>query len=156
MQVSHTNIIRLFEVYRWKNREFLVLEFMSGGELFDRIMAKSTFTEGEAKRVIKPIVDAVRYLHDLQVVHRDLKVHACAIQPENLLYDSHDADAMIKLSDFGVSKVISNKKMSTTVGTAGYLAPEVLHGEGYEKGVDYWSIGVIMYILLCGEPPFED
>jgi calcium/calmodulin-dependent protein kinase I len=63
---------------------------------------------------------------------------------------------MIKLSDFGVSKVISNHVMTTTVGTAGYLAPEVLQGEGYEKSVDYWSIWVIMYILLCGYPPFDD
>ena len=73
--------------------------------------------------MLKPIVDAVRYLHDLQVVHRDIKVPFVAIQPENLLYDSHEADAMIKLSDFGVSKVISNHFMTTTVGTAGYLAP---------------------------------
>ena len=63
---------------------------------------------------------------------------------------------MIKLSDFGVSKVVSNHTMTTTVGTAGYLAPEVLEGEGYEKSVDYWSIGAILYILLSGEPPFDD
>ena len=116
---------------------------MRGGELFDRIVEKTTYTEGEAKRVLKPIVDAVRYLHELQVVHRDLK-------PENLLYDSHESDATIKLSDFGVSKVISNQRMTTTVGTANYLAPEILMGEGYDRKVDYWSIGVILYILLCG------
>lgn len=83
------------------------------------------------------------------VVHRDLK-------PENLLYTSPEPDAIVKISDFGLAKVISNDLMTTACGTPGYVAPEILHGQGYDMGVDYWSIGVIMYVLLCGYPPFYE
>lgn len=83
------------------------------------------------------------------IVHRDLK-------PENLLYTSPDPDATIKISDFGVAKVISNELMITACGTPGYVAPEILIGCGYDTAVDYWSIGVILYVLLCGYPPFYE
>ncbi|KAM3140351.1 hypothetical protein pb186bvf_007511 [Paramecium bursaria] len=106
-------------------------------------------SEKEAADVIRPIVDAIRYCHSMGVVHRDLK-------PENLLYTSPEPDATIKISDFGEAKVISDDLMITACGTPGYVAPEILIGSGYDLAVDYWSIGVILYVLLCGYTPFYE
>uniref|UniRef100_A0A803TKZ8 Calcium/calmodulin dependent protein kinase I n=1 Tax=Anolis carolinensis TaxID=28377 RepID=A0A803TKZ8_ANOCA len=123
---------------------------VSGGELFDRIVEKGFYTERDASKLIRQILDAVKYLHDMGVVHRDLK-------PENLLYYSLDEDSKIMISDFGLSKIEgSGSVMSTACGTPGYVAPEVLAQKPYSKAVDCWSIGVIAYILLCGYPPFYD
>jgi calcium/calmodulin-dependent protein kinase I len=117
--------------------------------LFDRIVAKGSYTERDASRLIKQILEAVDYMHDQGIVHRDLK-------PENLLYESQDEDSNIKISDFGLSKIIFSKMMMTACGTPGYVAPEVLAQKPYGKEVDVWSIGVISYILLCGYQPFYD
>lgn len=84
------------------------------------------------------------------VSHRDLK-------PENILYSSPDSDAIIKISDFGLAKVVSHEDyMKTACGTPSYMAPEILHGKGYSNAVDFWSIGVVLYVLLCGYPPFYE
>ncbi|XP_029457004.1 calcium/calmodulin-dependent protein kinase type 1 isoform X4 [Rhinatrema bivittatum] len=124
--------------------------WVSGGELFDRIVEKGFYTEKDASQLIKQILDAVKYLHDMGIVHRDLK-------PENLLYYSLDEDSTIMISDFGLSKIEgSGSVMSTACGTPGYVAPEVLAQKPYSKAVDCWSIGVIAYILLCGYPPFYE
>ncbi len=117
--------------------------------MFDRIVAKGSYTERDASRLIKQILEAVDYMHDQGIVHRDLK-------PENLLYESQDEDSNIKISDFGLSKIIFSKMMMTACGTPGYVAPEVLAQKPYGKEVDVWSIGVISYILLCGYQPFYD
>jgi len=98
---------------------------------------------------MRPLVDAIRYCHTMGVAHRDLK-------PENLLYQTSDAKSIIKISDFGLARVINNELMSTACGTPGYVAPEILIGKGYDMAVDYWSLGVILYILLCGFPPFYE
>jgi len=148
--------VKLYEVYEDKDKYCLVLELMIGGELFDRIVEKDHYTEAEARQVMLPVIDAVRYLHEMGIVHRDLKVRELPTKPENLLYDTDSPSATIKLSDFGVSKIITNETMSTQVGTPSYFAPEVLTGNGYNSSVDYWSIGVILYILLCGYPPFSE
>ncbi|XP_026876312.2 calcium/calmodulin-dependent protein kinase type 1 isoform X4 [Electrophorus electricus] len=136
--------------------EIAVLHKVSGGELFDRIVEKGFYTEKDASKLIRQILDAVKYLHDMGIVHRDLK-------PENLLYYSMDEDSKIMISDFGLSKIEgSGSVMSTACGTPGYVAPEVLAQKPYSKAVDCWSIGVIAYILsldafsLCGYPPFYD
>ncbi|MBN3308702.1 KCC1A kinase, partial [Amia calva] len=126
------------------------LLWVSGGELFDRIVEKGFYTEKDASKLIQQILDAVKYLHDMGIVHRDLK-------PENLLYYSMEEDSKIMISDFGLSKIEgSGSVMSTACGTPGYVAPEVLAQKPYSKAVDCWSIGVIAYILLCGYPPFYD
>ncbi|XP_069968410.1 calcium/calmodulin-dependent protein kinase type 1 isoform X3 [Bactrocera oleae] len=122
---------------------------VTGGELFDRIVEKGSYTEKDASDLIRQILEAVDYMHEQGVVHRDLK-------PENLLYYSPNNDSKIMISDFGLSKMEDSGIMATACGTPGYVAPEVLAQKPYGKAVDVWSIGVISYILLCGYPPFYD
>lgn len=148
-QVDHPNVVKLFEVWEDKNSFYLTMEIMTGGELFDRIVEKDHYSEKEAADTIRPIVDAIRYCHKMGVAHRDLK-------PENLLYATRDSHSIIKISDFGLAKVYDSSLMMTQCGTPSYVAPEVLEGKGYDEAVDFWSIGIILYILLCGFPPFYD
>ncbi|XP_053723855.1 calcium/calmodulin-dependent protein kinase type 1 isoform X5 [Synchiropus splendidus] len=149
-KIKHANIVSLEDIFESKSHLYLVMQLVSGGELFDRIIEKGFYTEKDASKLIQQILDAVKYLHDLGIVHRDLK-------PENLLYYSMDEDSKIMISDFGLSKIEdSGSVMSTACGTPGYVAPEVLAQKPYSKAVDCWSIGVISYILLCGYPPFYD
>ncbi|KAL4655955.1 calcium/calmodulin-dependent protein kinase type 1 isoform X1 [Arapaima gigas] len=149
-KIKHANIVSLEDIFESKSHLYLVMQLVSGGELFDRIVEKGFYTEKDASKLIKQILDAVKYLHDMGIVHRDLK-------PENLLYYSMDEDSKIMISDFGLSKIEgSGSVMSTACGTPGYVAPEVLAQKPYSKAVDCWSIGVIAYILLCGYPPFYD
>ena len=112
-------------------------------------LQKGSFSEREASEVVRDLASAIAYLHSIGVVHRDLK-------PENILYSSPHPDAVIKVTDFGLAKRSERDKgyMTTACGTPGYVAPEVLKGEPYDKSVDLWSLGVILYILLCGFPPF--
>lgn len=120
---------------------FLVMELLSGGELFDRIVEKESYSEKEASDTIRPIVDALRYCHGIGVIHRDLK-------PENLLYLNDEEGASLKITDFGVARFMQQQEQATTAcGTPNYLAPEVITGIGYGREVDYWSIGVIIYIM---------
>ncbi|XP_069592528.1 calcium/calmodulin-dependent protein kinase type 1 isoform X3 [Ranitomeya imitator] len=149
-KIKHANIVSLEDIYESRSHLYLIMQLVSGGELFDRIVEKGFYTEKDASQLIKQILDAVKYLHDMGIVHRDLK-------PENLLYYSLDEDSKIMISDFGLSKIEgSGSVMSTACGTPGYVAPEVLAQKPYSKAVDCWSIGVIAYILLCGYPPFYD
>jgi len=124
------------------------MELVTGGELFDKIVDKGSYSESDASTLIKKIVSAVEYLHSLNIVHRDLK-------PENLLLRSADNDLEVALADFGLSKIVGPQTlMQTACGTPSYVAPEVLNATGYDREVDLWSIGVITYIMLCGFPPF--
>ena len=148
--MKHPHIVELREVFDTKKTFYMVMEFMSGGELFERIVSKSKYSEREASDVTKKIASALKFCHDKNVVHRDLK-------PENLLYTDHTEAADIKIADFGFAKLIAaDKVMATACGTPGYVAPEVLNNEPYTSKVDTWSLGVIIYILLCGFPPFYD
>ena len=147
-KVQHPHIIQLYELYETEQRIYLVMELVTGGELFDSIVARGHYTEADASRIVYKILKAVEYLHDLGIAHRDLK-------PENLLFWNRDADAKIMISDFGLSKIFNDDDvMKTACGTPGYVAPEVLKRKGYGPQVDMWSMGVITYILLCGYPPF--
>ncbi|XP_037956041.1 calcium/calmodulin-dependent protein kinase type 1 isoform X2 [Teleopsis dalmanni] len=148
-KLTHPNIVQLLETYEDKSKVYLVMELVTGGELFDRIVEKGSYTEKDASHLIRQILEAVDYMHEQGVVHRDLK-------PENLLYYSPDDDSKIMISDFGLSKMEDSGIMATACGTPGYVAPEVLAQKPYGKAVDVWSIGVISYILLCGYPPFYD
>jgi len=147
-RVDHPNIIKLHEMIEADNKLYFVMELVTGGELFDRIVDKGSYSEDDAKILVRKIVNAIDYLHKQDIAHRDLK-------PENLLVKSIEDDTEIKIADFGLSKIIDkDKMMQTACGTPGYVAPEVLNAEGYDREVDMWSIGVITYILLCGFPPF--
>ncbi|KAK7863131.1 hypothetical protein R5R35_002013 [Gryllus longicercus] len=147
--LKHPNIVQLLETFEDKHKVYLIMELVTGGELFDRIVEKGSYTEKDASDLIRQVLEAVDYMHEQGVVHRDLK-------PENLLYYSHDEDSKIMISDFGLSKMEDSGIMATACGTPGYVAPEVLAQKPYGKAVDVWSIGVISYILLCGYPPFYD
>ncbi|XP_072026782.1 LOW QUALITY PROTEIN: calcium/calmodulin-dependent protein kinase type 1-like [Amphiura filiformis] len=148
-KIKHPNIVELLEIYDNKSHVYLVMDLVSGGELFDRIVEKGSYTERDASEIIKQILEAMKYIHDKGIVHRDLK-------PENLLFYSPEEDSKIMISDFGLSKMEGSGDMSTACGTPGYVAPEVLAQKPYGKAIDVWSIGVISYILLCGYPPFYD
>lgn len=152
LQISHPNVVRQIEFFETKKKLYLVMEILSGGELFDRIVEKGSFSERDSVAVVVSIAEALQYLHGRGVVHRDLK-------PENLLYVSAADDAAIKISDFGLANMSDPKRksrMHTACGTPGYVAPEVLQNQPYGPEVDMWSLGVIIFILLCGFPPFYD
>jgi len=131
------------------------MELATGGELFDKIVQHKRFSERRAARLMQKILSAVKHLHEHQICHRDLK-------PENFIFSDDSPDAEIKLIDFGLSKRFgtpnqppnSKVKMQTIVGTPYYVAPEVLKGI-YDEACDVWSLGIILYIFLCGYPPFE-
>jgi len=147
-KLQHPNIIALVEVIDTADTLYLILEFASGGELFDAIVNRGNYTELEAARLVKQIVEAMGYVHSHGIAHRDLK-------PENLLLANEPGQPdLIKIADFGLSKDFGAEQMATSCGTPDYVAPEVLGGEVYDSAVDIWSIGVITYVLLCGFPPF--
>lgn len=148
-KIKHDNIVTLEDIYESSSHFYLVMQLVSGGELFDRILERGVYTEKDASNVIRQVLSAVKYLHDNGIVHRDLK-------PENLLYLTPEENAKIMITDFGLSKMEETGIMSTACGTPGYVAPEVLAQKPYSKAVDCWSIGVITYILLCGYPPFYE
>ncbi|GBG29706.1 Protein kinase, putative [Hondaea fermentalgiana] len=151
--IDSPHIVKLLGFYHEPSEKlfYIVMEFVGGGELFDRIIAKEYYSEADAQKLVRTIADAIKYCHDRGVVHRDLK-------PENILLTSKDDDDSIKIADFGFAKqydTSSDDALSTSCGTPGYVAPEILNGQKYGKEVDMWSFGVIIYILLCGYPPFH-
>jgi len=143
------NIRDVFEnTYKDQKCLMVVMECMEGGELFNRIQERKSFTEKEAAEIVKDICLALKFLHDINIAHRDLK-------PENLLYTRKDNSAILKLTDFGFAKeTVFKDTLQTPCYTPYYVAPEVLGPEKYDKSCDIWSLGVIMYILICGFPPF--
>jgi len=152
IKLDHPNIIKLYEIYENDNYIYLVMELCTGGELFDRIIQKTEqgkqFTEKEVANIFQQMMSAINYCHSNKIVHRDLK-------PENLLLATQDENSPIKVIDFGMSRIFNNKQaMFDKVGTAYYISPEVLDGF-YDEKCDIWSAGVILYILLCGYPPFN-
>ncbi|XP_010819874.2 calcium/calmodulin-dependent protein kinase type 1B isoform X1 [Bos taurus] len=148
-RVSHPNIVALEDVHESPSHLYLAMELVTGGELFDRIMERGSYTEKDASHLVAQVLGAVSYLHSLGIVHRDLK-------PENLLYATPFEDSKIMVSDFGLSKIQAGNMLGTACGTPGYVAPELLEQKPYGKAVDVWALGVISYILLCGYPPFYD
>ncbi|GLT90587.1 hypothetical protein SLE2022_085120 [Rubroshorea leprosula] len=144
---KHPNIVSFKEAYEDKEAVYLVMELCKGGELFDRIVAKGHYTERAAANVTKTIIQIVKVCHQHGVIHRDLK-------PENFLFVDESETAQIKAIDFGLSIFFKPAQLfSDIVGSPYYMAPEVLR-RNYGKEVDVWSTGVILYILLCGVPPF--
>jgi len=148
-KVTHPYVVACYEAFETDDRMYLFLELMTGGELFDRIVEQGHFTEDQAADVTYKLLSALDYMHKQGVAHRDLK-------PENMLMTDKSDKAQVKITDFGLSKFFDEQStmMKTPCGTPGYIAPEVLHMKGYDKQCDVWSLGVIVYILLCGFPPF--
>ncbi|XP_030953969.1 CBL-interacting serine/threonine-protein kinase 3-like isoform X3 [Quercus lobata] len=149
--IKHPNVVRLYEVMGSKTKIFIVMEFVTGGELFDKIVNHGRMREDEARRYFQQLINAVDYCHSRGVYHRDLK-------PENLLLDAY---GNLKVSDFGLSalsqQVRDDGLLHTTCGTPNYVAPEVLNDRGYDGATaDLWSCGVILFVLLAGYLPFDD
>mmetsp|Transcript_4749 Transcript_4749/g.11196 ORF Transcript_4749/g.11196 Transcript_4749/m.11196 type:complete len:502 (+) Transcript_4749:15-1520(+) len=147
--MDHPNIIKLYETFSDHRSIYLIMELASGGELFDRIIEAQCLKEADAACIMQQIFRAVFYMHENQICHRDLK-------PENFLFSSREPIdvATLKLIDFGLScKVRKGQVLRTKAGTPYYVAPQVLKG-AYGIESDVWSCGVIMYVLLCGYPPF--
>ena len=148
---DHPNIIKLYDIYEDNKYMYLIMEECNGGEFFDslakRAKEKKMYTEKECARIFKQILEAVNYLHAHGVCHRDLK-------PENILFSNVADDSCLKLIDFGLSKVMDgDNTLKGTVGTTFYMAPEVITGN-YNEKCDIWACGIILYIMLCGKPPF--
>eukprot|EP00475_Leptophrys_vorax_P037543 TRINITY_DN6486_c0_g1_i7.p1 TRINITY_DN6486_c0_g1~~TRINITY_DN6486_c0_g1_i7.p1 ORF type:complete len:765 (+),score=168.23 TRINITY_DN6486_c0_g1_i7:343-2295(+) len=148
--VRHPRVVQMREVFETPDKLYIVLKLYPHGDLFKFIRSqKSRLSETTVKKLIWNIVDAIVYLHTLGIVHRDLK-------PENILLEDPEDCTKIVLSDFGLSKFATPQEiMKTACGTLSYVAPEVLRLAGYTKAVDYWSVGVIMYLLLSGYLPFS-
>jgi len=147
--MDHPNIIKLFENFEDQKNIYLVMELCSGGELFDKIIEAGHFTEVQAAIIVQQIVRAIFYMHESGVCHRDLK-------PENFLFQTKEAveKNTLKVIDMGLSCTFKPGQVLTTkAGTPYYVAPQVLAGK-YDQSSDIWSCGVIMYVLLCGYPPF--
>uniref|UniRef100_A0A0E0CUI4 non-specific serine/threonine protein kinase n=1 Tax=Oryza meridionalis TaxID=40149 RepID=A0A0E0CUI4_9ORYZ len=149
--IKHPNVVQLHEVMASKSKIYMVLEYVDGGELFDKIVNSGRLGEDEARRYFHQLINAVDYCHSRGVYHRDLK-------PENLLLDSHGA---LKVSDFGLSAFAPQTKedglLHTACGTPNYVAPEVLADKGYDgMAADVWSCGIILFVLMAGYLPFDD
>jgi calcium/calmodulin-dependent protein kinase I len=153
--LDHPHITKLYDVYHdyhphppVRNMMYLVLEYITGGELFDRIISKTCYTEEEARDTTHILITTIAYLHSQNIVHRDLK-------PENLLMLNPNDDSAITITDFGFAiDCHGQAELSDFCGSPAYIAPEILKGELYGYGVDLWAIGVIVYILLSGVMPF--
>ncbi|XP_037035394.1 calcium/calmodulin-dependent protein kinase type II alpha chain isoform X20 [Bradysia coprophila] len=150
-KLQHPNIVRLHDSIQEENYHYLVFDLVTGGELFEDIVAREFYSEADASHCIQQILESVNHCHQNGVVHRDLK-------PENLLLASKAKGAAVKLADFGLAIEVMAEQQAWFgfAGTPGYLSPEVLKKEPYGKSVDIWACGVILYILLVGYPPFWD
>ncbi|XP_035805236.1 calcium/calmodulin-dependent protein kinase type II subunit beta isoform X7 [Amphiprion ocellaris] len=149
--LKHPNIVRLHDSISEEGFHYLLFDLVTGGELFEDIVAREYYSEADASHCIHQILDSVSYTHQHDIVHRDLK-------PENLLLASKCKNAAVKLADFGLAIEVQGDQQAWFgfAGTPGYLSPEVLRKEAYGKPVDIWACGVILYILLVGYPPFWD
>ncbi|PHT48719.1 CBL-interacting protein kinase 17 [Capsicum baccatum] len=149
--LKHPNVVRLYEVLASKSKIYMVLEYVNGGELFDRIVSKGKLSEAQGRKLFQQLVDGVCYCHDKGVSHRDLKL-------ENVLIDSK---GNTKITDFGLSALPQHFRddglLHTTCGSPNYVAPEILSNRGYDGATsDTWSCGVILYVILTGYLPFDD
>ncbi|XP_031659534.1 uncharacterized protein KIAA1522-like [Oncorhynchus kisutch] len=146
--VNHPNILQMIDTFETRKEYFIIQELATGGDVFDWILDQGNYTERDASNVIKQVLEAASYLHSLNIVHRNLKL-------ENLMYYTENNHNKVVLRDFYLSK-FENGSITEPCGTPEYLAPEVVARHRYGRPVDCWAVGVIMYILLSGNPPFYD
>eukprot|EP00730_Choanoeca_flexa_P018865 TRINITY_DN9196_c0_g1_i4.p1 TRINITY_DN9196_c0_g1~~TRINITY_DN9196_c0_g1_i4.p1 ORF type:complete len:492 (+),score=123.20 TRINITY_DN9196_c0_g1_i4:35-1477(+) len=149
-RLKHENIVRLRRWFKDESHYYLVFEFVSGGELFDEIVTRTFYNEKDASECMRQIFSGLLACHKDNIIHRDLK-------PENLLLASRDKDAPVKITDFGLAVLMTDgPSYFGFAGTPGYLSPEVIKRQAYDTQVDVFACGIILYILLCGYPPFWD
>lgn len=147
-KMNHPNIIRMVSYYDEANAYIIVTELMRGGELFDRLVKKASYTEKEARDVVFILLSAIKYMHDCGIAHRDLK-------PENILLVAKNDDESVKLADFGFAVPCEGDSLTLQCGTPGYVAPEIIKAQKYGLACDMWSAGVIIFVLLGGYAPFD-
>jgi serine/threonine protein kinase len=147
---AHPRIVRIVELIEDDENYYIVSEVLKGGELFKRIIEAKCFTEQQASIIVKQIMEGLNYMHQQMVTHRDLK-------PENILLVSDDPyDLSIRIADLGFAqKFEKDKSMNLVLGTPLYMSPELIRRQQYNEKVDVWSLGVIVYQLLCGMTPFD-
>ena len=146
--LEHPGVVKFGDFFEDRSQFYLVLEYVSSGELLDRLSKKKTYTELEAREALKCLLSAISYVHSKGIVHRDLK-------PGNLLLKSPDSDSDITVVDFGFAQKIENDEaLDSFCGTPSYLAPEIVTGARYGRPVDMWAVGVIAFLLLGGYAPF--
>ncbi|EYC03414.1 hypothetical protein Y032_0094g2745 [Ancylostoma ceylanicum] len=145
LYLSHPNILRLKGYFHDQQRVYIILEYADGGELYNRLKKKGRLEEPEAARYVRQLADALSYCHAKRVIHRDIK-------PENILLDQK---GNVKIADFGWAVVASHSRRQTVCGTLDYLPPEMISGKSHDHTVDNWAIGVLLYEMLVGHPPFE-
>ncbi|XP_027026214.1 caM kinase-like vesicle-associated, like isoform X2 [Tachysurus fulvidraco] len=146
--VNHPNILKLIDAFETRKEFYIIQELATGGDVFDWILDQGNYTERDAANVIRQVLEAVAYLHSLNIVHRNLKL-------ENLMYYTENNHKKVVLRDFYLSR-FENGSITEPCGTPEYLAPEVVARHRYGRPVDCWAIGVIMFMLLSGNPPFYD
>ncbi|CAH0521857.1 unnamed protein product [Peronospora belbahrii] len=145
--LNHPNIVPLLDYFEEDRYYYIVTPLCTGGELFDDLVKRKSYTEEDARVLMRKLAGAIHYLHSRGIVHRDLK-------PENILLKTSAPGAEVMIADFGFARPMNGSRHGTACGTPGYVAPEVVQGEPYGAQVDCWSLGVILFILLCGYPPF--
>lgn len=149
MEIDHPNVVKLLEVFENPQYFLLVLELMNGGDLLSRVTERGHFSESEAASALKPILDGVIYCHSRGIIHRDIK-------PENILYEDDSENSLVKICDFGIARMLQPNEMATTdCGTLCYMAPEIIQAKKYGSSCDVWSLGVVLFVMLCGYAPFE-
>ncbi|KAJ1415681.1 kinase-like domain-containing protein, partial [Ochromonadaceae sp. CCMP2298] len=149
MSLSHPNIVQVLDFFEEADYFYVVLEYISGGELFERLIEKEVYTEGEARDLFVVLLKAIQYCHNKDVIHRDIK-------PENILLTSRKDDINVKVVDFGFAVRSGEPAAKERAGTPGYIAPEIVEGKPHGKPVDMWSLGVTLFMLLGGYPPFYE
>jgi len=147
---KHPNIIKLIDNFEDNENIYIVTELLKGGDLFGYLDQRNfNIPEIQANNIVRNIAAAISYMQKYGIVHRDLK-------PENILLTENSENMKLKVADFGVAKIMGpNETCKVTIGTLGYIAPEVLCLKSYDKSVDIWSLGIISYLLLCGSLPFD-
>ena len=145
-KLDHPNILKVYDLFQDENYFYLITEYCSGGELFDKIKKSSNISEKIAADYIKQLLSVLVHMHQHKIVHRDLK-------PENLLLEHDSKNSPIKVIDFGTCRHFEQNKMQEMISSPFYIAPEVLDGN-YDEKCDVGSFGIVLYILLCGYPPF--
>lgn len=146
-KLDHANLVPLLDYYEESRYYFIVTPLCTGGELFDDLVKRKSYTEEDARVLMGKLASAIQYIHSRGIVHRDLK-------PENILLKTSAPGAEVMIADFGFARSMTGSRRGTACGTPGYVAPEVVQGRPYGSEVDCWSLGVILFILLCGYPPF--